>query len=79
MSQVLTTNQGLEMLTTGDFIELGQAANRMREQIHPDPVVTFIVDRNINYTNICTSECRFCAFYRKEGDPRIYLIRGTHL
>ncbi len=74
MSQVLTTNQGLEMLTTGDFIELGQAANRMREQIHPDPVVTFIVDRNINYTNICTSECRFCAFYRKEGDPEGYTL-----
>jgi len=74
MSTILTTKGGLEMLSTGDILELGQAANRIREQMHPDNTVTFVIDRNINYTNICTSACRFCAFYRPEGHPEGYTL-----
>lgn len=74
MSKILKTSEGLEMLTTGDILELGQTANQVRQEMHPDSVVTFVVDRNINYTNICTSECRFCAFYRKEGHSEGYTL-----
>lgn len=74
MSSILTTNQAVEMLSTGDILELGQAANAMRQKIHPGDIVTFVIDRNINYTNVCTSECRFCAFFRKEGHPDGYTL-----
>lgn len=74
MNTILTTNQGIEMLSNGDILELGQAANAVRQQIHPGNVVTFVIDRNINYTNICTSECRFCAFFRKDGHPDGYTL-----
>lgn len=74
MSTILTTNEGLEMLSTGNILELGQAANAIRQQIHPGNTVTFVIDRNINYTNICTSECRFCAFYRPVGHAEGYTL-----
>ena len=74
MSTILTTDQGLEMLSTGNILELGQAANAIREQMHPGNTVTFVIDRNINYTNICTSACRFCAFYRPVGHPEGYTL-----
>jgi len=50
------------------------AADRVRERLHPDGVVTYVIDRNINYSNICTSVCAFCAFYRKPGDPEGYVL-----
>ncbi|MDB4969490.1 MAG: Menaquinone via futalosine step 3 [Myxococcales bacterium] len=56
------------MLERGDLIELGAAANRRREALNPDGVVSYIVERNINYTNICVTACRFCAFFRNPGD-----------
>lgn len=74
MSTILTTQTGLEMLSTGNILELGQAANKVRQEMHPDNTVTFIIDRNINYTNICTSACRFCAFYRPVGHPQGYTL-----
>jgi len=74
MSKVLTTSEGLEMLSTGNILELGQAANNLRQQIHPGNIVTFVIDRNINYTNICTSACRFCAFYRPVGHAEGYTL-----
>ena len=51
-----------------DLIELGAAANRRRHALNPDGVVTYIVERNINYTNVCITACRFCAFFRNPGD-----------
>ena len=56
------------MLEHGDLIELGAAANRRRAALNPDGVVSYIVERNINYTNICVTACRFCAFFRNPGD-----------
>ncbi|HEX6838586.1 MAG TPA: cyclic dehypoxanthinyl futalosine synthase [Polyangia bacterium] len=56
------------MLERADLIELGAAANRRRAAINPDGVVSYIVERNINYTNICVTACRFCAFFRNPGD-----------
>jgi len=56
------------MLERGELLELGAAANRRRAALNPDGVVSYIVERNINYTNICVTACRFCAFFRNPGD-----------
>jgi cyclic dehypoxanthinyl futalosine synthase len=62
------------LLLDGDLLDLGLAANEVRNR-HNDPrVATYNVDRNINYTNVCVYRCRFCAFYRKPGDPEGYLL-----
>jgi len=74
MNKRLATSEGLEMLSTGNILELGQAANNLRQQMHPGNTVTFVIDRNINYTNICTSACRFCAFYRPVGHAEGYVL-----
>ena len=50
------------------LLELGQLADAERWRQHPDPVVTYIIDRNINYTNVCVADCGFCAFYRRPKD-----------
>jgi cyclic dehypoxanthinyl futalosine synthase len=62
------------LLLDGDLLELGLAADAVRNR-HNDPAIaTYNVDRNINYTNVCVYRCRFCAFYRKPGDPEGYLL-----
>lgn len=70
----MTDAQAIEQFEHGDILQLGRAADQLRWQLHPARQVTFVVDRNINYTNICTSECRFCAFYRREGQAGAYLL-----
>ncbi len=57
-----------------DLLTLGQAAQEVRWKLHPEPVVTYVVDRNINYTNVCLSGCRFCAFYRPADSPEAYVL-----
>lgn len=73
MSQ-LSTDQAVQMLANGDLLELGRQADAVRQRLHPGNIVTFIVDRNINYTNVCTNECRFCAFYRSLDHKDAYLL-----
>jgi len=53
--------------------ELGRLADEFRRWQHPDDVVTYVVDRNVNYSNVCVSVCNFCAFYRKPGSPDGYV------
>jgi cyclic dehypoxanthinyl futalosine synthase len=60
----LTKAQALEMFQSGDLIGIGMEADALRRKIHPEGTVTYIIDRNINYTNFCTEYCTFCAFYR---------------
>jgi cyclic dehypoxanthinyl futalosine synthase len=67
-------DEGLLLLETADLLTLGDIANAVRKRIHPERTVTFIVDRNINYTNICINKCRFCAFYRDAGSPDAYIL-----
>jgi len=74
MSDGISRAHALEMLERGDILELGRAADAMRQKLHPGNVVTFVIDRNINYTNICSSECRFCAFYRKQQQQDAYVL-----
>ncbi len=70
----LSPEEGLLLLEQAPFLELGQAADSARARKHPDGVATYIVDRNINYTNVCVANCSFCAFYRKPGDPEGYVL-----
>jgi cyclic dehypoxanthinyl futalosine synthase len=60
----MTEAEALDMLRSDDLIGMGMAADAVRRQLHPEGVVTYIIDRNINYTNFCTEYCSFCAFYR---------------
>lgn len=66
--------QAIELLKEGDLLTLGRAADRIRRVFHPDNLVTFVVDRNVNYTNICESKCSFCAFYRSAEDGDAYVL-----
>ena len=70
----ISEEEALKLLKEEDLLTLGQLANFVRNRIHPERVVTFVIDRNINYTNVCICKCRFCAFYRDEGDPDAYVI-----
>lgn len=72
--QRLNVEDGVTLLDSNDLIAIGQAANIVRKHMHPENMVTFVIDRNINYTNICQTRCRFCAFYRSETDPDAYVL-----
>jgi cyclic dehypoxanthinyl futalosine synthase len=60
----LTKAQALDLFRSDDLIGIGMEADAVRRKLHPEGVVTYIIDRNINYTNFCTEYCTFCAFYR---------------
>ena len=62
-----------------ELISLGKLADRVRWGLHPQPVVTYIVDRNINYSNICISGCKFCAFWRPKGHQEAYILTKEQL
>ncbi len=70
----ITKRLALKMLKNSDLLELGAASDAIRKAFHPEGVVTFIVDRNINYTNVCINKCRFCAFWRDEDASDAYLL-----
>ena len=69
----IDSREALHLLRQAPLIDLGLAADRARQRLHPEPIVTYIVDRNINYTNVCVVRCSFCAFYRDPGHPEGYL------
>lgn len=64
----------LDFYTNAPLLELGLEADRRREALHPHGVVTYIVDRNINYTNVCVADCGFCAFYRRPKHGEGYTL-----
>jgi cyclic dehypoxanthinyl futalosine synthase len=75
----LSTAEGARLLREGSLFELGLAADAVRARRHAHGVVTYIVDRNVNYTNVCTTSCRFCAFYRPVGHPEGYVLSRATL
>jgi cyclic dehypoxanthinyl futalosine synthase len=70
----LSASEGERLLAEGTLFDLGLAADAVRRRKHPLGVVTYIVDRNVNYTNVCTTSCRFCAFYRPVGHAEGYVL-----
>ncbi len=72
--QRLTKEKALDLMQNADLLELGKMASERKKELHPKGVTTFVVDRNINYTNICWVDCKFCAFYRHEKDADAYVL-----
>jgi cyclic dehypoxanthinyl futalosine synthase len=64
----------LWLLTEADLLAVGKLADGLRRRMHPHGRVTFVVDRNVNYTNVCQSQCKFCAFYRPAGAADAYVL-----
>src|SRR6266850_7980113 len=64
----------LELYQRADLLELGRLADAERWRLHPENAVTYIIDRNINYTNVCVADCAFCAFYRRPKDGQGYVL-----
>jgi cyclic dehypoxanthinyl futalosine synthase len=69
----LTADDCTALLESDDFVRIGLAADEIRKRWHPDGIVTYIIDRNINYTNVCNVVCTFCAFYRRPGAKDTYV------
>ena len=65
----LTKQQALDLFRSDDLIGIGMEADAVRRRLHPEGVATYVIDRNINYTNFCTEYCTFCAFYRPLKGP----------
>ena len=70
---MMTRQEAIELYNSDDFIGIGMAADAVRRKLHPHGVVSYIIDRNINYTNFCTEYCSFCAFYRPMGHAEGYI------
>lgn len=70
----LTADEGLTLLESHDLVAIGEAANAVTRRLHPEQYRTFNIDRNINYTNVCSAVCDFCAFYRKPKSPEGYVL-----
>src|SRR2546430_6752464 len=64
----------VEVYDRAPLLELGALADQARWQLHPENVVTYIIDRNINYTNVCVADCKFCAFYRRPKHTEGYVL-----
>jgi cyclic dehypoxanthinyl futalosine synthase len=65
----LSRQEALDLFRSDDLIGVGMAADSVRRKLHPEGVVTYVIDRNINYTNLCTEYCTFCAFYAPVKGP----------
>ncbi|WP_334089455.1 radical SAM protein, partial [Helicobacter typhlonius] len=64
----------LYLMKNASLRELGERASAIKARLHPENITTFVVDRNINYTNICWVDCKFCAFKRKVGEDGVYIL-----
>ena len=75
----LTPAEGLQLTQCNDLAMLGAAANAVTRRLHPEPYRTYNIDRNINYTNVCTAVCDFCAFYRGPKSDEGYVLERSEL
>src|SRR5215467_12308194 len=71
---MITREEALDLFHSPDLISIGMEADRIRRRWHPESVFSYIIDRNINYTNFCTEYCSFCAFYRAPNSPEGYVL-----
>lgn len=70
----LSNAEALQLLQSADLTSLGVAANAVTMRLHPEPFRTFNIDRNVNYTNVCSAVCDFCAFFRRPKSPEGYVL-----
>jgi dehypoxanthine futalosine cyclase/putative menaquinone biosynthesis radical SAM enzyme len=75
----LNETEALILYREADFFTLAHLARAIREELHPEPEVTYVADRNINYSNVCVCACKFCAFYRTPESPEGYVIPRAEL
>jgi cyclic dehypoxanthinyl futalosine synthase len=75
----LSSEEGLQLLHSHDLAALGVAADQVSRRMHPESFRTYNIDRNVNYTNICTAVCDFCAFYRSPGHAEGYVLSEEEL
>src|SRR3989475_7033245 len=71
----ISAEEAVDLFENADLLEMADTADQIRERRHRDNVISYIIDRNINYTNVCKEFCTFCAFYRVKGDPEAYVLR----
>ncbi|MEO8130611.1 MAG: radical SAM protein, partial [Bryobacteraceae bacterium] len=71
---MISRREATDLFASDDLIGIGMAADSVRRKLHPENVVSYIIDRNINYTNFCTEFCSFCAFYRPMGHKEGYIL-----
>jgi cyclic dehypoxanthinyl futalosine synthase len=71
---MISNQETRDLFASADLVGVGMAADAIRRRLHPEGVVSYIIDRNINYTNFCTEYCSFCAFYRPMGSPEGYIL-----
>ncbi|MNU65404.1 Aminodeoxyfutalosine synthase [compost metagenome] len=70
----LTVEDTTALFESNEVEKMGHTANILMNRMHPDPIATFVIGRNINYTNVCDVYCRFCAFYRRPGSDEGYVL-----
>jgi cyclic dehypoxanthinyl futalosine synthase len=70
----VSSEEAIHLFENADLLDLATAADNVRQRLHPDNVISYIIDRNINYTNVCKEFCTFCAFYRVKGDAEAYVL-----
>ncbi len=75
----LSSDDALQLLRSGDLAAIGNAAEQVTRRLHPEPYRTYNIDRNINYTNVCTAVCNFCAFYRGPKSDEGYVLSREEL
>ena len=74
MNERISRSEALQLFQEEELLSLGRRAHHLRLAKNPEDQVTFVIDRNINYSNICICQCRFCAYYREESDPDGYIL-----
>jgi cyclic dehypoxanthinyl futalosine synthase len=70
----IRSDEAVRLFEQADLLDLAACADTIRQRLHPDNVISYIIDRNINYTNVCREFCTFCAFYRVKGDADAYVL-----
>ena len=75
----ISSEEGLFLLRNAELLDLGDLANEIRFRNNPDPHVTYIMDTNPNYSNVCDIDCIFCAFYRHPGEAGAYRLSADQL
>jgi cyclic dehypoxanthinyl futalosine synthase len=75
----ISPEEGLQLLESHDLTALGEASNAVTQRLHPENYRTYNIDRNVNYTNVCTAVCDFCAFYRGPKSDEGYVLPREEL